>query len=102
MSERHGDLSVIAGRSVSNEVGRATQGLLEEIDVKFDDYVVIEITDLAGNVLSASKTDVQIDPSKASWFRVAASGQPVTSTPTERDGQIDWAIAEPTAPALFA
>jgi len=94
MSERHGDLSVIAHRSMSNEAGSATQGLLEQIDAKFGDYVVIEITDLAGSVLSASKNET-IDPSEASWFRVAASGQPVTSTPTERDGQIDWAIAEP-------
>ena len=28
ISERHGELSVIAGRSISNEVGSSTQGLL--------------------------------------------------------------------------
>jgi methyl-accepting chemotaxis protein len=95
VTERHGELGVIAGRSINNESGSATQGLVEEVDAKFGDYVVIEITDLAGKVQSASKPGVKIDPTAASWFRLAASGQAITSTPIERDGHIDWAVAEP-------
>ena len=95
MQERHGDLSVIAGRSVSNEVSRPTQELINEIATHLGAYDVIEITDLAGTVILESNTDVKVDPSGAEWFRAAASGQAVTASPTERDGQIDWAIAEP-------
>ena len=95
MHERHGDLSVIAGRSVGNEAGSTTQDLITEIDTHFGAYAVIEVTDLAGTVLLASKPDTKIDPTASPWFRVAASGQVVTASPTERDGQIDWAIAQP-------
>jgi methyl-accepting chemotaxis protein len=95
MLERHGDLKVIAGRSASNEVGRDIQNLITEIDTHFGAYVVIEITDLAGTVVLESKPDARIDPTDAPWFRAAASGQSVTTSPTERAGRIDWAIAEP-------
>jgi methyl-accepting chemotaxis protein len=95
LTERHGDLTIIAGRAASNELGRATKDLIEEIDQVFGAYDVIAIADLAGNVLIQSNKDAQVDPSGADWFRVAASGQTVTSSPVERDGGIDWAIAEP-------
>jgi methyl-accepting chemotaxis protein len=95
MSERHGDLSVIANRSTGNESSPSTQALITQFDSQFGDYVVIEVTDLAGKVLQASNTDVEIDPHDQSWFRIAASGQAVASSPVERDGRIDWPIAEP-------
>jgi methyl-accepting chemotaxis protein len=95
LSERHGDLTVVAGTAAGNEVGSATQALIDKVDSSSGDYVVIEVTDLAGNVLLDSKPDTEIDPRTAEWFRTAASGQAVTASPTERDGHIDWAIAEP-------
>ncbi|MEP7112543.1 MAG: methyl-accepting chemotaxis protein [Ilumatobacteraceae bacterium] len=95
MSERHGDLTVIAGVAAGDETGVQTQVIMEQFDNAFGAYAVIEVTDLAGAVLSASNSDVQIDPSGSDWFRTAASGQIVTASPTERDGQIDWAIAAP-------
>jgi methyl-accepting chemotaxis protein len=95
LGERHRDLSVIAAGAASNELGTATRDLLEEIDKNFGDYVVIEVTDLAGSILSTSQRDVVIDPSQEAWFRTAASGQGVTSSPAERGGTIEWAIAQP-------
>jgi methyl-accepting chemotaxis protein len=95
MKERHTDLSIIASRAASNELGTATRDLLTEVDKDFGGYVVIEVTDLAGQILESSKTDAQIDPSHEAWFRAAASGQAVTSTPLKRDGRIVWALAEP-------
>jgi methyl-accepting chemotaxis protein len=95
LSERHEDLSGIAEGAASGELSKLPEPAIAKIFQSFVAYEVIEVTDLAGNVLLVSEKDAQIDPSGADWFRVAASGQAITSSPVERDGGIDWAIAEP-------
>ena len=98
MSERHDDLSIIAGHASVDggaALGANSRVLLGRIDESSEAYVVIEVTDLAGDVLASSKPDVSIDPSDEEWFRAAAAGQTVVETPAERDGRIDWVIAQP-------
>lgn len=95
MEERRGNLEVIAGRAAGRERDTATQAHIAEVDKDYGTYVLIEITDLTGKILASSKSGVTIDPSGEAWFRTAASGQSVTTSPTERDGQIHWALAAP-------
>lgn len=95
MEERRGDLAVIAGRAAGRERDTATQAHIAEVDKDYGTYVLIEITDLTGKILASSKSGITIDPSGEAWFRTAASGQSVTTSPTERDGQIHWALAAP-------
>ena len=95
MSERHGDLSIIADRAAGNQLGTATRDLIEEFNKNFDSYVLIQVTDLAGNVMLASNSDVEMVIGDEEWFRTAAAGQAVTDSPIARDGGIDWAMAEP-------
>jgi methyl-accepting chemotaxis protein len=95
MEERRGDLAVIAGRAAGRERDTATQAHIAEVDKDYGTYVLIEITDLTGKILASSKSGITIDPSGEAWFRTAASGQSVTTSPTERDGRIHWALAAP-------
>jgi len=96
--ERHDDLSIVSGHATVDggaALGANSRVLLSHIDESSGSYVVIEITDLAGDVLASSKPDVTIDPSEEEWFRTAVAGQTVVASPAERDGRIDWVIAQP-------
>jgi methyl-accepting chemotaxis protein len=95
LSERHEDLRVIADQAGSFKGDGSLQSFLSSIDQSGGDYVLIETTDLTGAVTASSKAGVSFDPTEQPWFRVAASGQKVTTTLTERDGQIDWVVANP-------
>ncbi|HEY4330974.1 MAG TPA: methyl-accepting chemotaxis protein [Ilumatobacteraceae bacterium] len=95
MTERRQDLTVVAGRAVGHEQDATTGDLLTEIDSGSADYAVIEVTDLAGHVLNSSRPSASVNPATASWFRTAASGQEVDSSPTVQGGKVMWALAEP-------
>ena len=95
MSERRESLVVVAGRAAGSERDAATVELISEIDRSGSDYEVIEVTDLSGKVMASSKPGVSVNPSGQAWFRTAASGQAVGTSPTERDGRIDWVLAQP-------
>ena len=102
LSERTEDLEIVVseaqidnGADIGGNALRTIQALDSSPDEGRGDYAVIEVTDLAGNVLVASHPTLAIDPSGEGWFRTAASGQSVVTSPTERDGHIDWITALP-------
>jgi methyl-accepting chemotaxis protein len=95
LSERRADMQLVAG-TVSGQLDRRrTEALLARIDKTNGSYSLVEITDLAGNVLASSRAGDSLDPAGQDWFRTAASGQPVMTSPTLEGDHIRWIIAQP-------
>ncbi|HLL65471.1 MAG TPA: methyl-accepting chemotaxis protein [Micromonosporaceae bacterium] len=95
MPERHGDLKLIAHQASGQLVPGAQTDLLTLVDKTYGHFSLIEVVDLNGVVLSASRTE-SIDPSGQAWFRRAAAGEGVTTSPVynRAQGRFEWAIAE--------
>ena len=95
---RQGDMSVVAAHAAIDggaALGANSRVLISSIDRANGAYALIEVTNLAGEVQASSRSGVSIDPSGEEWFSAAASGQSVLQSPVERDGRIDWVIAQP-------
>ena len=99
VSERNEDLKVIASRVAGAENDSASRDLLLQTARAGSDYVVVELTDLAGKVLASSSSDAAIEAASAPWFRQAASGQAVETSPIEEGGRVEWALAQPVLDA---
>ena len=96
LSERRETLVSVAQLAAGQLADPRTSALLTQLATAHQgDFVVIEVTDLTGNVVSSSGTNNAFNPGGADWFRTAASGQPVLTSPTEAAGQIQWIMARP-------
>jgi methyl-accepting chemotaxis protein len=96
LSERRENLAVVAGLAAGQPAdGRTVTFLAQLAGAQIGDFSVIEVTDLNGKVLSASRPDAAFSPASQDWFRTAAAGQPVVTSPIEVDGAIQWTIAQP-------
>ena len=95
IEERQEDLAVIADQAALSKADSDIEALLREFDERSGDYLLVEVTNLTGEPTASSRAGKSIDPSAQSWFRLAASGQSITTSPAERDGQVDWVIAQP-------
>jgi methyl-accepting chemotaxis protein len=95
LGERKGDMKVIAG-TISDQVdGQVTAALLARIDTTYGSYSLIEITDLTGKVLAASRAAEALDAAGQAWLPTVAGGQSIVTSPVRRGGHIQWVIAEP-------
>jgi methyl-accepting chemotaxis protein len=102
LAERGDDLDLVVheadidnGANMADNAVRTMRELDSSAEEGHGDYAVIEIADVAGHVLVASHPALAVDPSGEAWFRTAASGQAVLTSPVERDGHIDWVVARP-------
>ena len=95
MTERRDNLSIVAAGASGGLDSAATSALVEQIDKTSQDFVVIEVTDLAGRVIVSSQPALSIDPAGQSWFRVAAGGQVTETSPMIVDGRFDWVLSHP-------
>src|SRR4051812_32728222 len=95
LSERQENLTVIADDASAKLSDPAVALLAARLDKTYGDYQVIEVVDLAGHVAAASRPEGTFDPSGEEWFRTAASGQPVVTSPVESDGGVRWIVAAP-------
>jgi CheY-like chemotaxis protein len=59
LSERQDNLSVIAGSAADHLATPETTAELVEFDKTYDDFSLIEVSDLAGSVLSSSRTGAE-------------------------------------------
>ena len=94
MSERHEDLAIVADELSGKFDGPDTNAVLTRLRKSGGDFALLEVTDLNGTV-AVSESDRSVDVSRETWFRSAASGQVVTTSPVERNGRVDWIIAQP-------
>ena len=96
ISERQDSLSVL-----STDVGgrfsdtAATSAVLASTDKTYDDFSLIELTDLSGKVMATSHAGASIDPTGQDWFRTAATGKSALTSPVRVGDHIQWAIAAP-------
>jgi methyl-accepting chemotaxis protein len=94
MTERHEDLAVVADQ-LGGSLGIAeTKVVLARTQQSGGDFALLEVVDLNG-VVTVSDSDRTLDVADEEWFRSVASGQTATLSPVERDGSIDWIIADP-------
>jgi methyl-accepting chemotaxis protein len=100
MSERQANLKVIGDTAAQHPLGSPqTADELAKIDDAYDDFSLIEITDLSGKVVSTSQSGISVDPTDRSWFRSAVTGHRVITTPIRQGDHIQWIIAEPVRSA---
>jgi len=94
MTERHEDLAVVADQLGGNLGIADTKVVLARTQHSGGDFALLEVVDLNG-IVTASDSDRTLDVADEEWFRSVASGQTATVSPVERDGSIDWIIADP-------
>jgi methyl-accepting chemotaxis protein len=95
LSERRDNLRVIASTAADHLATPETRTELAKFDKTYEDFSLIEITDLTGKVLSTSRAGAGLDPTGTDWFQTAASGQSVVSSLVRLGDHIQWVIAEP-------
>ncbi|WP_035878075.1 methyl-accepting chemotaxis protein [Cryobacterium sp. MLB-32] len=93
---RHADIMVIA-ESVRGELDNADTAQLVATTVGASDgaYQMIAVTDAAGKVQSSSPPGTELSVAGEPWFPQVISGTAVTTSFVERQGGIDWILAEP-------
>ena len=96
LSERRESVLVIAVHASGQVNDPANAALVTQVDKTYaGDFKVVEITDLTGKVIAASRPDSAVDPSGQDWFATAASGQPVLTSVVEVNGHLQWVMAQP-------
>jgi methyl-accepting chemotaxis protein len=94
LSERRGDITVIAG-TVSGRLDRAeTKALLKRIDNTYGTYTSLEITDPAGRVIVSTRAGSNIEAAGQAWFKDAlTSGEPVVTSMMRQGDHVQWVVA---------
>lgn len=69
--------------------------LLSSVGTAFDEFRILQVTDLTGRVLATTSGVEGVDPAESEWFQQLAAGQSVLTSPVERNGAIEWVAAEP-------
>lgn len=93
--ERTGDLTVVAGHLSGDLNDPDIIDVVTRIQDYYKYWDVLEITDLTGKVVAGAPANATFDPSRDEWFRSAASGQTVVTSPQDIDGDIRWILAVP-------
>jgi methyl-accepting chemotaxis protein len=88
-------LTVIAGSTADRMDSPATVSDLVTLDTSNEDFTLLEVTDLSGAVLASSQPGVAVDVAGQDWFRTAAGGKPVVTSPVQSGEHIQWVIAQP-------
>jgi methyl-accepting chemotaxis protein len=88
-------LTVIAGSTADRMDSPVTASDLVTLDKSNEDFTLLEVTDLSGAVLASSQPGVAVDVAGQDWFRTAAGGKPVVTSPVQSGEHIQWVIAQP-------
>jgi hypothetical protein len=95
ISERRESLSVLSTAVTNNPSPQQIRSALSKVDRTYGDFSVIALTDLSGKVLATSRTGASLDVAGQAWFRTAAAGQAVLTSPVRQGDHIQWVIAQP-------
>jgi methyl-accepting chemotaxis protein len=94
LSERRGDMTVIAAEVAGDLDGPAATALLTQVDRAYGDYAALQITDPEGRRLAASQDGDRFSVAGQDWFSDALSSEsPVLASPERQGDQIRWIIA---------
>jgi hypothetical protein len=89
MSERLENLTEIAELATGRLDDPAVARLATSTDRTYGDYQLIEITDLTGRVVTASRPQGRFNPRSEPWFLAATHGRPVVASLVQDGG--GWA-----------
>jgi methyl-accepting chemotaxis protein len=95
LTGRRDSLTVLAGSTADRMGSPATASDLVTLDKSSADFTLLEVTDLSGAVLASSRPGVGLDLTGQDWFRTAAGGKPVVTSPVQSGDHIQWVIAQP-------
>jgi len=94
LSERRGDVTVVAAEVAGDIESRRTTALLRRVNDAFGDYSVLKVLDADGRVLAASHDNDRFATAGQDWLNQALSSEePVVSPPQRQGDQIRWIIA---------
>ena len=95
LADRRADLTVVAARAGSGLDPKTLADLMAQADKTYGAYDLLQVSDLNGVVIANSRpVDPFGSPKDQDWFRTAAGGQQVTTTVYERNGHLEWVIAQ--------
>ncbi|HZC74038.1 MAG TPA: methyl-accepting chemotaxis protein [Jatrophihabitans sp.] len=83
-------LASTAGREL-----RDMSGELRETSKTYDDYSLLEVTDLSGHAIATSEPGVALHVTGEGWFARAAAGKTVVTSLMQRGDRIEWIMAKP-------
>ena len=95
VSDRQQSLTVLATAASGRLAAKETRSALVKVDGNYDDFSLIELTDLNGKVLATSRAGDSIDVAGQEWFQTAAAGQPVVTSLLRQGDHIRWFMAQP-------
>jgi methyl-accepting chemotaxis protein len=95
LAERMNNVSIIALQAAARPDKAGSTTILTRANKIYADYTLLETTDLTGRVLTSSRPGVTIAVQDEAWFRTAARGKSVLTSPAKRGGHIEWIIAQP-------
>jgi methyl-accepting chemotaxis protein len=95
ISERREHLQLIAAQAPA-ELGTPRIGsLLTGVQDAYDDYDLVEITDVKGRVQASSRPGRRLSVAGQSWFAAASSGKPVLTSLVRRGDHLQWILTQP-------
>jgi hypothetical protein len=95
VSERQESFSLLAGQLSGQLSGPGATAVLASANKTYDDYTLLEATDLVGKPLASSRAELSLDGAGQDWLRTAAGGQSVFTSPVRVGDHIQWVIAQP-------
>jgi methyl-accepting chemotaxis protein len=95
VSERREQVSLVATEASGRLDDPAVARLLTGVQAAAEDYVVVQILDLRGNVVATSRPGFSLATSNQGWFSAASSGKPALTSMVARGDRIQWVMAEP-------
>ena len=95
VSDRQESLAVLATAASGPLAAKNPGAALATVDSSFDEFSLIELTDLNGKVLATSRGGASIDVAGQDWFEVAVGGKPVVSSLYRQGDRIRWVVAQP-------
>jgi methyl-accepting chemotaxis protein len=95
LAERGESLTVLATTAAGDPDSEETRSALAHVAGTGDDFTLIEVTDLDGEVLLSSGAGAGIDSSDQEWFLRASEGQTVLTSLVRQGDHIEWVMAQP-------
>ncbi len=95
IAERQENVAVIASAAAGHLDDQTTVDLVRDIHRIYEDFSVVEVSDVDGNITASSDVEKQFDPSNEPWFDAVIAGEPVLTSITARGGQTRWIVAAP-------
>lgn len=95
LSERREIMAVLATAAAADPAAEQTRAALTIVAEAGDHFTLIQVTDLEGTLLATSRGGESIDPAEQEWFRLAAAGQPVLTSPVRQGDHLEWVMAQP-------